>query len=80
MQPLLEKPAVQFTIEFFRIRPGDGAHATLDRITQDLPDLDSARVRAKSLFRTLEMPQAPDGLRIVDSNGAEVFAWIPADG
>src|SRR5688572_1274961 len=42
---------------------------------QDLPDLDSAKVRAKSLFSTLEMPQAPDGLRIVDSNGAEVFAW-----
>ncbi len=71
---------MQFTIEFFRIRPGDSAHATLDRITQDLPNLDSAMVRAKSLFRTLEMPQAPDGLRIVDSNGAEVFAWSPADG
>ena len=70
---------MQFTIEFFRIRPGDSAHATLDRITQDLPDLDSAKIRAKSLFSTLEMPQAPDGLRIVDSNGAEVFAWKPTD-
>jgi hypothetical protein len=71
---------VQFTIEFFRIRPSDGAHATLDRISQDLPDLDSAKVRAKSLFKTLDMPQAPDGLRIVDSRGAEVFAWRAADG
>ncbi|HEY8382590.1 MAG TPA: hypothetical protein VIL09_10620 [Microvirga sp.] len=70
---------MQFTIEFFRIRPGDSAHATLDRITQDLPDLDSAKIRAKSLFSTLEMPQAPDGLRIVDRNGAEVFAWKPPD-
>ena len=70
---------MQFTIEFFRIRPGDSAHATLARITQDLPDLDSAKVRAKSLFETLDMPQAPDGLRIVDDGGAEVFVWSPAD-
>jgi len=70
---------VQFTIEFFRIRPGDSARATLARITQDLPDLDSAKVRAKSLFETLDMPQAPDGLRIVDYVGAEVFVWSPAD-
>jgi len=70
---------VQFTIEFFRTRPGDGAHATLDRISQDLPDLDSAKVKAKSLFETLDMPQAPDGLRVLNSRGAEVFVWSPAD-
>ena len=71
---------MQFTIEFFRIRPGDSAHAVLDRLSQDLPDLDSAKVRAKSLFETLDMPQTPDGLRILDSSGAEVFAWSPAEG
>ena len=70
---------MQFTIEFFRIRPGDGAHATLDRISQDLPDLESAKTRAKSLFETLDMPQAPDGLRVLNSGGAEVFVWSPAD-
>jgi len=70
---------VQFTIEFFRIRPDDSARATLARTTQDLPDLDSAKIRAKSLFETLDMPQAPDGLRIVDYVGAEVFVWSPAD-
>jgi hypothetical protein len=71
---------VQFTIEFFRIRPGDNAHATLDRISQELDDLDSAKVRAKSLFKTLNMPQAPDGLRILDRHGAEIYSWRPADG
>ena len=70
---------MQFTIEFFRIRPGDGAHATLDRISQDLPDLESAKTRAKPLFETLDMPQAPDGLRVLNSGGAEVFVWSPAD-
>ena len=70
---------MQFTIEFFRIRPGDGAHATLDRISQDLPDLESAKTRAKSLFETLDMPQAPDGLRVLNSSGVEVSVWSPAD-
>ena len=70
---------MQITIEFYRIRPGDDAHATLDRITQIVPDLDGAKVRAKSLFETLDMPRSPDGLRILDSAGAEVFTWSPGD-
>ena len=71
---------MHFTIEFFRIRPDDNAHATLDRISQEFADLDSAKVRAKSLFKTLNMPQAPDGLRILDTHGAEIYSWRPADG
>jgi hypothetical protein len=70
---------VQVTIEFYRIRSEDQAHATLDRITQIVPDLDGAKVRARSLFETLDMPQTPDGLRILDSEGAEVFTWSPGD-
>lgn len=68
-----------YTIEFFRIRSGDNAHATLDRITQVVPDFDAAKVRAKSLFETLDLPQKPDGLRILDGSGAEVFAWKPGE-
>jgi hypothetical protein len=71
----MKETPVQVIIEFYRVRPGDGAHATLDRITQIVPDLASAKVRAKSLFETLDMPQTPDGLRILDSDGTEVFAW-----
>ena len=66
---------MQFTVEFFRIRPGDDAHAVLDRISQDVPTLEDAKVRAQSLFETLDMPQAPDGLRLLDGVGAEVFTW-----
>lgn len=69
---------MQFTIEFFRIRHDDNAHATLDRITAAAPDLERAKVRAISLFETLDMPQAPDGLRILDNEGTEVFAWTRA--
>ena len=66
-----------FTIEFFRIRERDNAHATLDRITHIASDLDGAKVKARSLFETLNPPQIPDGLRILDENGHEVFFWTP---
>jgi hypothetical protein len=66
-----------FTIEFFRIREVDDAHATLERVEHDTNDLEDAKVRAQSLFETLDMPQKPDALRIVDRNGDEVFFWSP---
>jgi hypothetical protein len=69
-----------FTIEFFRMRKEDDAHATLDRITHMAPDLESAKVRARSLVNTLNMPQSPDGLRILDQDGNEVFFWTPGTG
>jgi hypothetical protein len=62
-----------FTIEFFRIRPNDDAHATLDRLSVIVDDLDAAKVKARSLLETLEMPQKPDGLRILDESGCELF-------
>jgi len=33
------------------------------------PDLESAKVKARSLFDTLNMPQNRDGLRILDQDG-----------
>ena len=66
-----------FAIEFFRIREKDKACATLDRIPHFAPDLDSAKVKAKSLFETLDMAQKPDGLRILDQDGHEVYFWTP---
>lgn len=68
---------MMFTIEFFRIRKEDDAHATLDRITHKAPDLESAKVKARSLFDTLNMLQNPDGLRILDQSGNELFFWTP---
>jgi hypothetical protein len=64
---------MMFTMEFFRIRKEDNAHATLDRITHMASDLESAKVKATSLFDTSNMPQKPDGLRILDPDGHEVF-------
>ena len=66
-----------FIIEFFRLRDADGAEATLDRVEHDTTDLEDAKVRALSLFETLDMPQKPDAVRILDHNGDEVFVWGP---
>jgi hypothetical protein len=68
-----------FTMEFFRIRKEDDAHATISRVTHIVVDLESAKVKAMSLFAvgTLNMPQNPDGLRILDEDGNEVFFWTP---
>jgi hypothetical protein len=37
-------------------------------------------VRAKSLFATLNPPQDPDGLRVLDQGGNEVFFRTPTTG
>jgi hypothetical protein len=47
---------MMFVIEFFRVRDTDEAHATLDRVEHDTTDLEDAKVRALSLFETLDMP------------------------
>ena len=65
-----------FVIEFFRLRDADGAEATLG-VEHDTADLEQAKVRARSLFETLDMPQRPDALWITDQEGAEVFTWRP---
>jgi hypothetical protein len=52
------KPGMIFTIEFFRITPNDDARATLDRLSAIVDDLDAAKVKARSLFETLEMPRS----------------------
>jgi hypothetical protein len=64
-------------MEFFRIRNEDNAHATLDRITYMASNLESAKVKATWLFDTLNMPQNPDGLKILDRSGKELFFWKP---
>lgn len=66
-----------FIIEFFRVRGTDEAHAILDRVERDATDLEDAKVRALSLFGTLDMPQKPDAVRILGHNGDEMFIWSP---
>jgi hypothetical protein len=66
-----------FIIEFFRVRAADGAHAILERVEHDTTDLEHAKIAARSHFQTLNMPQKPDALRILDQEANEVFVWHP---
>jgi hypothetical protein len=68
---------MMFIIEFFRVRGIDEAHAILDRVEHDATDLEDVKVRALSLFETLDMPQKPDAVRILNHTGEEVFVWSP---
>ncbi len=77
-QKAVSSLVTNFTIEFFRTRPNDEAHATLDRISIVADNLDAALVKAKSLFNTLDMPQKPDGLRILDQVKRELCVWVPS--
>ena len=67
-----------FTVEFFRTRESDDAHAILDRVSVEALDLEQVKTKARSLFHTLDMPQKPDALRILDHEGREVF-FCPAN-
>jgi hypothetical protein len=46
-------------VDTLRIREKDDAHATLDRIKHVAADLESAKVKAGSLFDALSLPQNP---------------------
>ena len=64
---------MMFTIEFFRIRKEDNARAVLDRITHIASDLENAKVKTKSLFDTLNMPQTPMARGFWTSTGTRCF-------
>ena len=68
-----------FTIEFYRIRETDEAHATLDRVSVVAPDLNAAKVKGVSMFDNRDMPQKPDGFRILNQSGEELYRWAPGD-
>lgn len=60
-------------IEFYRVREGDDAHAVVGRVTCDAIGSDAAIGMARSLLRTLDMPQEPDRFRVFDDSGNELF-------
>ena len=65
-----------FTLEFFRIRCSDNAHATWIVSCRTCLIWTPRKVRAQSMFENMDLPQKPDGFRILDEGGKEVFASI----
>lgn len=60
---------MKIVIEFYRMRKQDDAHAVVGRETRDVADLDAAIETARSLAQSLDMPQRPDALVILDESG-----------
>jgi hypothetical protein len=60
------------SIEFYRTRDRDDAHAVLGRVTREANDLDDAVEIARALLANLEMPQWPDAMTISDADGKEL--------
>jgi hypothetical protein len=65
---------MKFVIEFYRVREADDAHAVVGRETADADDIDHAITVSRQLCRTLNMPQRPDIVSIVDSEGNTLYS------
>lgn len=65
---------MKITIEFYRTREADDAHAIVGRETADVADLDEAIHIARRLSRSLNMPQRPDAISISDSKGNKLYS------
>jgi len=64
---------MKIMIEFYRIRETDEAHAVIGQETADAVDLDDAIEAAWRLSKSLNMPQQPDAMSIIDSDGNELY-------
>jgi hypothetical protein len=60
---------MKITIEFYRTRDSDSAHAVVARETAEAADIDDAVGIARQLSRTLDMPQQADALTIIGVHG-----------
>ncbi|MER9950104.1 hypothetical protein [Mesorhizobium sp. M0047] len=69
---------MKIVIEFYRTRNSDDAHAVVGRETAQAANLDHAIEVARLLAKTLNMPQQPDAMTIVDANGATLYSGVLA--
>jgi hypothetical protein len=65
---------VKITIEFYRTREVDDAHAIVGRETVEVADLSDAIEIGHRLSLTLNMPQRPDAMSISDSKGNKLYS------
>ena len=66
--------AMQVVIEFYRTRDADDAHAVVGREPAQAIDLDDAMEVALRLSQTLNMPQRPDAMTIIDAAGVALYS------
>lgn len=63
-------------IEFYRIRDTDQAHAVIGRETVIVGDLQEAIGVGRRLSQTLDMPQRPDGMAVIDGTGNTLYSIL----
>lgn len=64
---------MRVTIELYRTRRADQAHAVVGREVVDVGDVEDAMEAALELAATLDMPQRPDSVVIRDANGVVLY-------
>ena len=64
-------------IEFYKVRARDTAHARVGRVSRSVADADDAIKLARSLLLSLDMPQEPDFVAILDDH-ENAFYRAPA--
>ena len=62
------------SIEFYRTRETDDAHAVVGREVAEAVDLETEISIARSLAQSLDMPQRPDAMRLLDATGATLYS------
>jgi hypothetical protein len=65
---------MRVTIEFYRTRDADDAHAVIGLEEAEASDLDDAIHIARQLALTLDMPQRADALAIRDADGGTLYS------
>ncbi|MBD0413072.1 hypothetical protein [Oryzicola mucosus] len=67
---------MKVTIEFYRTRAEDDAHAIVGREVTEAHDLDDAIRITRLLTLTLDMPQKPDAVAISDAFGKRIYLAV----
>jgi len=71
---------VIFEIQAIRFRPGDQHPEVLDRLTYDVPDLETAKRKAKDLVMTVSWRSETEGFRILSNDGFVLDTWRIGEG
>lgn len=67
---------MRVTIEFYRTREADDAHAVIGLEEAEATDLDDAIHIARQLAQSLDMPQRADGLTVRNAEGAMIYSDV----
>ncbi|MBW8635867.1 hypothetical protein K1W69_01625 [Hoeflea sp. WL0058] len=65
---------MKVVVEFYRTRDADDLRAVIGQQTMEVADIEDAIETVWKLSTTLDMPQQPDGVSIMDADGAMIYS------